>query len=125
MIDITFNYKVIKIDNDLNMMEVEYSAEGYDTVTVSMPHPFNDVTVEEHFRTYSPMAIWVEARRVHRQIEEGMTGEIAPLIIPLPETYNRANDQTVVTPELPIPTPALSQADVLKMIESFKLPAHG
>lgn len=103
--NIAFTYNIIKKNNGLKLMEVAYSAPEYETIVVSMPFPFTDVTMEEHIRTYAPFTIWEASKKTHQDVAVGVSGTIEPTPSPIM-----------------MHGPTVSDADVLAMIASLKTP---
>jgi len=85
MINIVYHYHVVKTDNQNNHMEVEYSADGHDTVLVGMPFPLEGDNLESHFRAYAPIYHWVISKKKPQKIEVGFKGTISPPAKELPK----------------------------------------
>lgn len=71
---ITYLYNVTKTDPDLKMMEVEYSADGFQTITVGVPFPTEGADLEAFFAAYSPVHIWHSQTLPVMSIPPGMSG---------------------------------------------------
>lgn len=103
--DIPFTYKILSVDNEYKLMQVEYSAEGYDTVVVSMPLPFTDTSLEQHLKSYAPESIWVISKKVFQEIVPGVAGEIVPMpavVFPTEYTPPTADQAAYIPPETTI-----------------------
>jgi hypothetical protein len=104
MIDVEYEFKVVQVDETLNLMLVEYSCDQYDTVQVSMPLPYSDVLLENHIRNYAPVAHWILSKKTFSKVALGTTGKINPS-----------------TPtELPPAIQELSEEDIMKLVQELK-----
>jgi hypothetical protein len=92
--NIEYTYKITLVNDTLQYMEVEYSADGYDAITVGMPIPFNDIPLTEFIRTYAPTRIWENSTKTLQQVLVGATGVVKPLQIgdSMPEVPATAPD---------------------------------
>jgi hypothetical protein len=88
---ITYTYNVITSKPDLKFMEVEYSADGYPSVTIGMPLPTavgeDPVAIIE---AYAPISRWVESTIAVAAVDVpiGTTGIITytpPEFVPITE----------------------------------------
>jgi hypothetical protein len=74
--NIDFNYKIVNVVKENNFMEVEYSAEGHETVLVGVTIPRKDVNIEDHIKSFAPYYIWVVSKIDFHDVLVGQTGTI-------------------------------------------------
>lgn len=73
---LTYTYTVIKTDILANMMEVEFSADGYDTLLVGMPLPEVGSVFLDHISMYAPVPRWLESKKTLAAVTCGTTGVV-------------------------------------------------
>lgn len=103
MLEIEYTYVITKVDEPTNTMLVNYSADGYDTLTVSMPIPFSDVALEDHMHNYAPFTAWELSNKTFQKVEVGTSG-----------ISRRTQEQ------VPKAIDDLTEEDILKLVEELK-----
>lgn len=72
-----YSYKVISIDENSNTMELLYTAEGFDDITVGTNLPTENMTLEQIAIMYSPVHHWVPPEPVkYTAVPVGTSGEL-------------------------------------------------
>ena len=79
---ITYQYKIVAVDEAARCMEIVYSAEGRQTMHIGARLPFEGETLEAIVRMYSPLTYWLQQERTVQLPLVGDVGEIVPPIIP-------------------------------------------
>lgn len=95
----TFTYQVVRVDNEAGVMDVIYSAEGKESLTVGVPIPRVGEDMALHMASYAPVGQWRPADTTLADIQVGMAGEIAKAAVP------EAPASTVPVTEPPAPNP--------------------
>ena len=93
---IEYAYEVTKVDTDAKCMEVVYTAEGYDSITVGTMLPYDDEPLENVIKAYAPIRQWIDSKRSFAQIVIGTSGAI--------KTSNSAEIGVLLEEELTPPT---------------------
>jgi len=106
MINITYKYEIKKVDDISKIMEVEYSSLGYNNITVSMPLPYTDISVEDHIRTYAPLHHWEMSKKTYQDVSAGVVGIIEH------RPNNNSHDSG---------TTSMSEEEVLKLISELRI----
>lgn len=78
--DITYNYEIISVDEQARCMEVIYSAEGYQTMHISVRLPFVGESLDTVISSFAPLQLWVESTLDVFVPVKGTTGTIVPVI---------------------------------------------
>lgn len=73
---ITYEYKIIEVDEESRTMLVEYTSPEREDVLASMPIPFEGQELEAVIKEYSPVALWVEVEKTLSAPSVGATGVI-------------------------------------------------
>jgi hypothetical protein len=73
---VEYSYKIIRSDISSNMMEVEYSSAGFDTLLVGMPLPVEGQNHLDIIRAYSPVHHWARSKLAIVDAPVGETGTI-------------------------------------------------
>lgn len=99
-----FTCKPVRKDIESNTLEVEYTADGYNTILVSMPLPLQGVNIQEHMKMYAPYSEWEKSKKGLQDIELGIVITINPVNI---ANISSSNTNT------------LTVADVQNMIDNM------
>lgn len=78
--NITYNYEIISADEQARCMEVLYSAEGYQTMHISVRLPFVGESLDAVIASFAPVQLWIEANLEVYVPSKGTTGTITPVI---------------------------------------------
>lgn len=70
------SYKILTVNTEANCMDVEFSAEGHDTVTVGVRIPFAHEDVDQVIQSFAPMSVWFPQPTELASISEGRVGQI-------------------------------------------------
>ena len=73
---ITYEYKIIDVDEDSRTMMVEYTSPERETVLTGVPIPFDGQEFEGVIKSYSPVAHWRELEKALNAPEVGTTGSV-------------------------------------------------
>lgn len=88
---ITYIYNVVSTNPELKVMDVEYSAEGYQTITVGLPFPAEGADLPAFFASYAPIHIWNSQTVSYMSIPPGMSGILTHDPAPAPTTAPMSN----------------------------------
>lgn len=105
--NITYNYKVTRVDYSARIMEVEYSSDGHETMLIGMPIPLQGQSVEAAIKQYAPVSHWQIQSTPILQIQENTSGviDMNRQVQPSPEELLNMMTELV---QLYIDTPARS-----------------
>jgi len=73
---ITYNYKIIKVDEEARVMEVVYSAEGHQTMHIGARLPFVGESLESVIDTFAPVPLWLQLSTPVVVPQVGLSGSI-------------------------------------------------
>lgn len=73
---IDYSYEVIRKDTDNKVMDVKFSADGYESIEVGMPIPTVDENFEEKIRQSAPIGLWLQSKAEYQDIQEGLKGTV-------------------------------------------------
>lgn len=79
-----YAYQVVRVDTEAGVMDVAYSAEGKESLTVGVPIPRVGEDMATHMASYAPIGQWRPADTTLADIQVGTSGVIAPSITPAP-----------------------------------------
>jgi hypothetical protein len=88
--NITYTYKIIKVDEAARCMEVVYSANGHQTMHIGARLPYEGESLEAVIKMYAPVPFWVELATPVVVPQVGLTGIIVPEPEPIVETKTPA-----------------------------------
>jgi len=71
-----FNYEVLAVYSDTKTMDVRFTAENEDAVTVAMPLPKVDEDLREIMAGFSPVNHWEHKKASTQDIQVGATGTV-------------------------------------------------
>jgi hypothetical protein len=95
MINFPYTYKVVNVYPEYGTIEVEYSAEGFETILRGMAIPAKEVDFHAYVKLQAPEVEWVVNKAEKHNILVGVWG-----------TYNPAENP-------PTPNPLESEANLL------------
>lgn len=72
-----YNYKIVKSDIANNVMEIEFSAVGYETLMVGMPLPVEGQHHEDIIKSYAPIQYWENSTKVVVDVSVGSSGTLS------------------------------------------------
>ena len=77
-----YTYTVVSVNQEFNVMEVQYTAVDHDAVTISIPIPFADQDLTEHIKCYCPQVNWANKLKTYHQVTVGLTAAVgvAPVV---------------------------------------------
>lgn len=78
MFNKTITFRVVSADDANEVMEVEFSVEGFKPVLVGLPYPFDGVSLEEHIAPHIPYRAFIE-QMPKKKIKVGDGGTITPM----------------------------------------------
>lgn len=73
---IDFNFKVVRSDAELRVMDVEYSAVGYDNVLIGMQLPLEGEELNKVIIRNAPIAQWEASKKSVVAVQVGTEGSI-------------------------------------------------
>ena len=71
-----YTYKILKVDKPINLMEVQFSAEGFPDLLCGMPIPGEGQSLDMAIRAYSPVPKWLDSIKVLANVTVGTTGTL-------------------------------------------------
>ena len=71
---INYTYTVKLVNNDIKMMDVEYTAEGHDPITVGMSLPIVGTDLNTYIRSMAPIGQWTITTKEYEDVSVGTTG---------------------------------------------------
>jgi hypothetical protein len=87
---VEYSYKIIRSDIGSNMMEVEYSSAGFDTLLVGMPLPVEGQHHLDIIRAYSPVHHWTRSKL---SVVDAPVGETGTIVADVGLTASEMNDR--------------------------------
>lgn len=75
-----FTYVIKSVNNNFNVMELEYSSGLRDTILVSAPLPYGELSVDDIAEIYAPIQHWELKDRVYKEVQVGHVGQSKPKI---------------------------------------------
>jgi hypothetical protein len=60
---ISYEYKIIDVDEESRTMTVEYISPGREKVLMGMPTPFEGEVLEEIIKDYAPIQHWLDLEK--------------------------------------------------------------
>lgn len=75
---ISYTWKINSVDEQAKCMMVEYSAVGYDTITVGTVLPDTNNPIDSIVSRYAPIHIWEESKKQYVIPKVGERGEYVP-----------------------------------------------
>lgn len=76
--NITYKYTIISVDASARCMELMYESAGHQTMHIGARLPYEDETLEQIVKMYSPVAFWETVVRSVTVPTVGTTGVIKP-----------------------------------------------
>jgi hypothetical protein len=73
---VEYSYKIIRSDISSNVMEVEYSSAGFDTLHIGMPLPVEGQSHLDIIRVYAPVHHWTRSKLAIVDAPVGETGTL-------------------------------------------------
>ncbi len=70
-------YTVVSVNQEFNVMEVQYTAVDHDAVTISIPIPFADQDLAEHIKRYCPQVNWANKLKTYHQVSVGLSSSVS------------------------------------------------
>jgi hypothetical protein len=102
------SFEIVRKDSELKLLEVMYSAEGYEPTLVSMRFPPKGADLLDYFHKHAPISVWEASRLELEDLDVGFKGSFEP---------------RPLTPDAPIfveePTP-LSEEDIKGLLKSLR-----
>ena len=86
----SYTYVVSRVDTAYGVVEVEYTAEGFDPVIVGMPLPLADQQLDDLVKQYAPQTVWENVERSRK-----------PAWVPVVGTRGSVNPQREPSAYLP------------------------
>lgn len=77
-----YTYSVVRVDQDVKCIEVNFMAEGFSPILVSMPIPRLGDNIDSVIQSYAPWTIWQPQVIEYAEIAVGKSGSYVP---PTPE----------------------------------------
>lgn len=77
--NITYTYKIVRVDEEARCMEILYIADGHQTMRVGARLPYVGETVEQVVCMYEPVRYWKEKSLLVIVPLVGVEGEIVVL----------------------------------------------
>jgi hypothetical protein len=71
---VEYSYKIIRSDISSNVMEVEYSSAGHETLHIGMPLPVEGQSYLDIIRIYAPVHYWTRSKLAIIDAPVGETG---------------------------------------------------
>lgn len=94
---LTYTYEVMSSNARLNTMEVKYSADGYDTITIGLPLPLTGEDPVNTIKMYAPIRQWLDSKKTVTEVAVGTTGVLtyddAPITVPTTATTTSVANQ--------------------------------
>ena len=99
--EVKYTYKILKVDKQLEVMDVEYTHEEHGVCIVAMHIPHEGEDLENTINQYSPYYLWYISKIPKLDIKENQTGNIKTSfqlpneVIPvnMEEQYYRAEEE--------------------------------
>lgn len=79
----TYTYEIINVDAQANCMDVTYSCDGFDAVTVGVRLPFSGESIDDVVDSASPVFMWEESTAGRVIPEVGHKGTKSVEVVPL------------------------------------------
>lgn len=73
---IKYDYEIIKVDESAKVMEIVYTAEGYQPHHISARIPFSDETLEDVIEMFSPVVHWESDVAPRISVNQGLKGQV-------------------------------------------------
>lgn len=73
-----YSYTVVRVDQDVKCIEVNFMAEGFSPTLVSMPIPRLGDNIDSVIQSYAPWTIWQPQVIEYAEIAVGKSGTYAP-----------------------------------------------
>lgn len=74
---IAYTAKIVSKDVQFNNMTIEFSAEGYETITVGTPLPTVDQDLKDIIKAYAPVQQWLNSKKTLQDVEVGLTIDVS------------------------------------------------
>ena len=76
-----YTYRILKSSIEHNLMEVEFSSVGHDTLVVGMPLPVEGQDYLDIIRSYAPVHYWVRSKQAIIDVPVGETATITDTVL--------------------------------------------
>ena len=108
MFNSLISFEVVRKDNELKLLEVLYSAEGYEPTLVSMRFPPKGADLRDYFYKHAPIGVWEASRLELEDLDVGFKGSLEPISLKL-------DVPTLVEEQAP-----LTEEDIEKLLKSLR-----
>jgi hypothetical protein len=95
---INYTFAVTRTDTDRKVMEVRYTADGFEPVDVGMPIPLVGQDLTQMIQQYAPSSMWENSIATFQTVNVGHSGTLtfdknAPVNVPAIDPTELANQQ--------------------------------
>ena len=117
---VTYMYKVLSVNKETGMMEVEYTADGYTPIIVGTPLPTTDTPLTSVIEAYAPISQWNTSLKPSVvDVEVGASGILTHSDLPVgPLVAPTQPPEPAVPVVTPAPTPVTPQPTTNVLTES-------